>query len=148
MADRDYPKAWVEAVARALHHRIATASMSHRPVEDQDRHADDDWHGRGYSRRGEGDRELFRADARQVLAAFDAAGGLSAPIAAAHPNVNALQDELADLRERFAALAAIEEYIGESCNNASHNIKEVLTGDDPRPDADRWGLEYERRSVS
>lgn len=50
--------------------------------------------------------------------------------------------ELADLRERFAALAEIEKYIGESCNNASHNIRDVLNGEDPRPDANRWGLEY------
>lgn len=49
---------------------------------------------------------------------------------------------LADLRERFAALGVIEEYIGESCDNASHNIREVLKGDDPRPNADRWGLDY------
>ena len=51
-------------------------------------------------------------------------------------------DALADLRERFAALAVIEEYIGESCDNASHNIREVLKGDDPRPNADRWELDY------
>ena len=50
--------------------------------------------------------------------------------------------ELVDLRERFAALAAVEGYIGESCNNASHNIRNVLAGDDPRPDADKWGLDY------
>ena len=52
-------------------------------------------------------------------------------------------DALADLRERFAALAVIEEYIGEGCDNASHNIREVLKGDDPRPNADRWELDYQ-----
>lgn len=50
--------------------------------------------------------------------------------------------ELDDLRERFAALAAVEEYIGESCGNAAHNIRSVLAGDDPRPDAVEWGLEF------
>jgi hypothetical protein len=52
-------------------------------------------------------------------------------------------NELADLRERMAALAALEEYIGEGCENASHNIRNVLNGsDDPRPDADRYGLNW------
>jgi hypothetical protein len=51
--------------------------------------------------------------------------------------------ELADLRERMAALAALEEYIGESCDNAAHNIRNVLDGSyDPRPEADRSGLDY------
>jgi len=50
--------------------------------------------------------------------------------------------ETADLREQFVALAAIEEYIGESCGNASHNIRDVLAGQDPRPDAVRCGLEF------
>ena len=47
------------------------------------------------------------------------------------------QADLNDLRERLTALAALEEYIGESCRNASHNIRDVLAGNDPRPDADK-----------
>jgi len=50
--------------------------------------------------------------------------------------------ELADLRERFAVLAEIEKYIGESCDNASHNIRDVLNGSDPRADAEHYGLDW------
>jgi hypothetical protein len=51
--------------------------------------------------------------------------------------------ELDELREKLRALAAVEEYIGESCGNASHNIREPLAGEsDPREDARHFGLEY------
>lgn len=57
--------------------------------------------------------------------------------------VERLTADLTDLRERFAALVVLEAYIGESGENAAHNIRRVLDGTyDPRTDADRWGLDY------
>lgn len=48
------------------------------------------------------------------------------------------------LREKFAALAAGERWNGESCDNASHNISNVLDGTyDPRPDAAVWSDMYD-----
>lgn len=73
----DYPAPWVEAVARTLHHRIAAAGMPHQPADVQDRHADNDWHGRIHPPRTEADRDLFRAEARKVLAALNAVGALT-----------------------------------------------------------------------
>lgn len=56
-------------------------------------------------------------------------------------------DELADFRDRLAALAAIEDYIGESGQNAARNIRDLLAGtgdddNDPRVQARRWELEW------
>lgn len=52
-----------------------------------------------------------------------------------------VHEALSDLRERLAALAAREEYIGGG--SAAHRIRAVLDGSyDPRPDADRCGLDY------
>ena len=48
------------------------------------------------------------------------------------------------LRAKFAALAMGERYSGESCDNASHNISNVLDGTyDPRPDAACWDGMYD-----
>jgi hypothetical protein len=55
--------------------------------------------------------------------------------------------ELAEFRDKLAALAAVEDYIGESGENAARNIRELLAGtggddNDPRVQARRWGLEW------
>ena len=71
-------------------------------------------------------------------------GALVAENARVRQQRDELKTDNDDLRERFAALAAVEEYIGESCNNASHNIRDVLAGEDPRPDAVKWGLEFRK----
>ncbi len=47
-----------------------------------------------------------------------------------------------DMTARLRALAAVEEFIGEGCGNASHNIRGLLAGDDPRDDAAKWGLDF------
>lgn len=54
---------------------------------------------------------------------------------------------LAEFRDKLAALAAIEDYIGESGQNAARNIRELLSGEgadgnDPRVQARAWGLEW------
>lgn len=53
--------------------------------------------------------------------------------------------ELADFREKVAALAAIEDYIGESGENAARNMRDLLVGvgdngNDPRVQARAWDL--------
>ena len=68
----DFPDAWVEAAARALHRRIAVAGMPHRTADEQNEHADRDW-----KARPEADRGLFRAEARAVLAELDRVGALA-----------------------------------------------------------------------
>jgi hypothetical protein len=63
---------------------------------------------------------------------------------------NALRDELIEgrrFRDKLAALAAIEVYIGESGANAARNIRDLLAGagsddNDPRVQARRWDLEW------
>ncbi|WP_047892570.1 hypothetical protein [Micromonospora sp. RV43] len=83
-------------------------------------------------------RDAETADDGVAVGLLRAADGLGDLLAAQQPQ----QSGLADLRERFAALAAVEEYIGESCGNAAHNIRNVLAGDDPRREAVEWGLEF------
>ena len=53
-----------------------------------------------------------------------------------------LASELTDLKDRLTALAAVEEFIGESCGNASHNLRDLLSGagEDPRDSARHYGI--------
>jgi hypothetical protein len=53
----------------------------------------------------------------------------------------------AEIGEKLRALAAIEDYIGESGENAARNIRDFADGkgddgNDPRVQARRWGLEF------
>lgn len=55
--------------------------------------------------------------------------------------------ELAEFRDKLAALAAIEDYIGESGENAARNVRDLLSGtgkhdNDPRVQARAWELEW------
>lgn len=58
-----------------------------------------------------------------------------------------VEEEYRQFREKLAALAAIEDYIGESGENAARNMRDLLNGtgdddNDPRVQARRWGLEF------
>lgn len=55
--------------------------------------------------------------------------------------------ELAEFRDKLAALAAIEDYIAESGENAARNMRDLLAGtgdddNDPRVQARRWDLTW------
>jgi hypothetical protein len=55
--------------------------------------------------------------------------------------------EFEEFRDKLAALAAIEDYIGESGQNAARNVRDLLAGrgddgNDPRVQARKWGLEW------
>lgn len=63
----------------------------------------------------------------------------------AQDRIREVTAELANLRERLTALAALEEHIGESCRNASHSLRNVLAGDDPRPEADKHVPDWRTR---
>jgi hypothetical protein len=56
-------------------------------------------------------------------------------------------EALAEFRDKLGALAAIEDYIAESGENAARNIRDLLAGtgadgNDPRVQARAWGLEW------
>jgi hypothetical protein len=56
-------------------------------------------------------------------------------------------EAVAEWQEKLAALAAIEDYIGESGENAARNMRDLIEGkgdddNDPRVQARRWGLEF------
>lgn len=59
------------------------------------------------------------------------------------------ESDLRVLREKFAALAVGEEFIGESCQNAAHNIVRVLDDEyDPRTEYDAGQLDNVRWRVN
>lgn len=55
--------------------------------------------------------------------------------------------ELKEFRDKLAALAACEDYMADSGENAARNIRDLLAGtgehnNDPRVQARAWGLEW------